>query len=268
MQRRFLRAKRFTPHVSSQNVGVGNNMDWLNCGVTTQAEWPSSRKEVKYGDNTFVLLPRTKENSASIHIEMSGINPNNGLTLVNRFLSALAWKCDAPVINHYGWSGTSFEPVPVPRHELALGHSPFNDFPKEIYEITGKKTQLAIALYREARSLDSVPFQFLSYFKILNIFWRDKFEKGENELVEGLRSALSEITDKKAKKRINEIGNDPALYLYKSGRCAIAHAYTEPIVDPDKIDDLHRLSKDLWLLRQITAYLIEREFNIEQSIWK
>ena len=243
---------------------------WLNCGVTAQVHWPHERKEVKYGDHTFVLMPLTSENSASIHLEVSRLPGESGMTLVNRFLSALCWKCDEPAINHYGWSGNP-EPVAVPKQHIPFGYNPTDSFPSEIYEITDEKAKLAIALYREARSLDSVPFQFLSFFKILNVFWKDKYVNGVNELIENLRDTLPIITDKECKDRIAEIQNeegDPAKYLYGSGRCAIAHAFAEPIVDPDDVSDLHRLSKDLWLMRNLTALLIEREFAIHQSIWR
>ena len=244
-------------------------MSWLNCGVTTQAIWPMDKKEVKYGNHTFVLMPLTKEHSASIHLELRKIDDVQGLTLINRFLSALGWKCDEPAINHYGWSGNP-NPVPVPRYSMPYGYSPSDVFPNEVYEITDKKAKLAVALYREARSLDSVPFQFLSYFKILNIFWNDKKKNGKNELVEGLRTSLPNLTENDCVKRIQEIKakeGDPADYLYKSGRCAVAHAFADPIVDPDDVTDLRRLSEDIWLMRSLTAYLIEREFGIEQSIW-
>ena len=245
-------------------------MSWLNCGVSTQVIWPEQQKEVKYGNHTFILMPLTKEYSASVHIELKDISKVESLTLINRFLSALGWKCDEPAINHYGWGG-SLNPVPVPKHKIPYGYSPSEMFPNEVHEITGKKAKLAVALYREARSLESVPYQFLSYFKILNIFWKDKMKNGKNELVEGLRTSLSELSEEVCLKRIEEIKNkegDVAKYLYKSGRCAVAHAFTEPIVDPDDITDLHRLSEDLWLMRNLTAYLIEKEFEIEQSIWE
>ena len=48
----------------------------------------------------------------------------------------------------------------------------------------------------------------------------------------------------------------------------MAHAFADPIVDPDDVSDLHRLSEDLWLMRNLTAYLIEKNFGIEQSVWK
>lgn len=243
---------------------------WLNCGVTAQVHWPRERKEVKYGDHTFVLMPQTSEHSASIHLEVSRISEDVGMTLVNRFLSALCWKCDEPAIIHSGWSGNTM-PVAVPKNRIPFGYSPTDVFPSEVFEITDKKAKLAIALYREARSLDSVPFQFLSFFKILNIFWNDKKDKkGVNELIEQLKAVLPLIADKKCQERIQEIqkeNGDPAKYLYTSGRCAVAHAFADPIVDPDDVSDLHRLSKDLWLMRNIAAYLIKREYEIQQSIW-
>ena len=98
-------------------------MAWLNCGVTTQATWPKETKKVKYGGHTFVLMPQTKDHSASIHIEERGLRNVEGLTLTNRFLSALSWKCDQPAINHYGWSGDP-TPVSVPRHRILFGYSP------------------------------------------------------------------------------------------------------------------------------------------------
>jgi hypothetical protein len=82
---------------------------------------------------------------------------------------------------------------------------------------------------------------------------------------------LPHLTEKECIKRIKEIENtegDAADYLYKSGRCAVAHAFADPVVDPDDITDLHRLSKDLWLMQNLTAHLIEKNFGIEQSIWE
>jgi hypothetical protein len=69
-------------------------------------------------------------------------------------------------------------------------------------------------------------------------------------------------------KTLKKKQGDPADYLYKSGRCAVAHAFADPIVDPDDVTDLRRLSEDIWLMRNLTAYLIKSNFKIEQSIWK
>ena len=59
----------------------------------------------------------------------------------------------------------------------------------------------------------------------------------------------------------------PRTYLYKSGRCAVAHAFADPIVDPDDVAELRRLSDDIWLMRILTTHLIQKKFGIDQSIW-
>ena len=249
-------------------------MPWFHCGVITQATWPKSEKEVKYGKHTFVLMPPTKNTSASIHIEREKLNDVKGLTLINRLLSALSWKCNQPAINHYGWAGNP-KPVPVPKsYKMPLGCELCDFFPSEVHEITNKRAKLAVALYREAMNMKyySVPLQFLSYFKILNIFWNDKYKNGENELVKGLRDSLPDLKEKDCVERIKEIKKQDvpsaAEYLYKHGRCAVAHAFADPIVDPDDITDLHRLSKDMEIMRSLTAYLIKKKLGIEQSIFK
>lgn len=243
-------------------------MAWLNCEIATEAPWPSGCKEVAFGAHKLFLMPLTRDNSASVHIELQGRCDIEGVTVINRFLSVLSWKDDAPAINYGGFSG-SITPQPMQRSRVPLGYHPIDCFPDKISEITGKKARLAVALYREAKSLDNgVPYQFLSYFKILNIFWSDKKINGKNQLVEGLRCALYELPNNEYVNRVSELEQqhgDVARYLYESGRCAVAHAFSDPIVDPDDVADVKRLSEDLLLLNGLAVHLIKAKFGGEQS---
>ncbi|MDO8137004.1 MAG: hypothetical protein Q6354_05130, partial [Candidatus Brocadiales bacterium] len=77
------------------------------------------------------------------------------------------------------------------------------------------------------------------------------------------------IKDDLARERINvleEQEEDVPEYLYKSGRCAVAHAYFEPIVDPDDAKDQLRLSQDIWLIKAIAEFLIETNLKVSRSI--
>ena len=71
-------------------------------------------------DDNFVLMPVTRDCSASIHSQLKGISTGDGLTLRNGCLSAFVWKCDAAGISHYGFSGSAI-PVPAPKHRIPYG---------------------------------------------------------------------------------------------------------------------------------------------------
>lgn len=128
-------------------------------------------------------------------------------------------------------------------------------------------------MFREGRTVNSTPFEFLSYFKILNIFWRDKWltvnGQRQNPLIEGIRATLPKLRDDLAVSRLRALGAtqpDAAKYLYESGRCAVAHAYADPIVDPDDVADLRRLSEDVYIIKEIAEYLIAIGLRVSRSI--
>ena len=239
---------------------------WLNVGVSGEAIWPEKETKIHFGGHEFILRPATKDSEQSVHVALKGISDVEALTLINRFLSVLAWCDDQGMENLYGWSGNPV-PVSVPRRSRSIGSSIAFPFYRDIEN--DPKAILALALYREARTINSLPFEFLSYFKILNMFWKDKFHNHKNELVEGLRNVLSKIGDEEALKRIAALGKqhgDVAAYLYESGRCAVAHAHSDPIVDPDDVSDLRRLSEDMWIIKAVAEFLIENELHVSRSI--
>ncbi len=172
---------------------------WLNIGVEGCATWPKNETNVSFGGRELILRPATSETEQSIHINLVGITDVEALTLANRFLSILSWCDGQGMKNLYGWSGNPV-PVSVPRKTRMTGSSFIFPFSRDME--SDPKVALALALYREGRSIDSTPFEFLSYFKILNIFWKDKFELTNgariNPLIEGIKTTLPKITDTEA----------------------------------------------------------------------
>lgn len=243
---------------------------WLNVGVKGRAAWPTEETTVEFGGHRLVLKPATRETDQSVHINLRGISDVDALTLINRFLSTLSWCDDQSMENRYGWSGTPV-PVVVPKESRAVGSSIAFPFYRNLEP--DEKARLALALFREGRTVNSKPFAFLSYFKILNIFWNDKFVtvngQRKNPIIEGIKAALPELRDELALARIQSLaGTEPDVprYLYESGRCAIAHAYADPIVDPDDVPDLRRLSEDLHIIKAIAEHLIESKLRVSRSI--
>lgn len=244
---------------------------WLHVGVSGWAIWPKEETKINFDGYELLLKPATKDSEMSIHIDIEGkISDVDALTLINRFLSILSWCDDQGMENLYGWSGNPV-PVSVPKKARAIGTKISSSLSFPFYRDIEKdpKVCLALALFREALTINSGPFEFLSYFKILNIFWKDKYQSGKNEIIEGLRDTLPFIENSQAKERIEELKiqeTDVPNYLYESGRCAIAHAYADPIVDPDDLSDLRRLSQDTWVIKAVAEYLIENKLNVSRSI--
>ena len=90
----------------------------------------------------------------------------------------------------------------------------------------------------------------------------------QNHMIEGIRATLPKLKGELAVSRPRTLRTtepDIPKYLYESGRCAIAHAYADPIVDPDDVSDLRRLSEDLQIVKEIAEHLIEVELRVSKS---
>jgi hypothetical protein len=243
---------------------------WLNVGVKGCADWPTEETTIEFGGRRLVLKPATRETDQSVNINLRGISDVDALTLINRFLSVLSWCDDQSMENRYGWSGNPI-PTSVPKESRAVGSSIAFPFHRNLEP--DKKARLALALFREGRTVNSIPFAFLSYFKICNMFWNDRIVSGKgqraNPVVEGIRATLAKLKDDRALRRLQTLAStepDVPKYLYESGRCAIAHAYADPIVDPDDVSDLRRLSEDMHVIKAIAEHLIEVELKVSRSI--
>ncbi|MDD4980134.1 MAG: hypothetical protein PHC54_02520 [Candidatus Omnitrophica bacterium] len=248
---------------------------WLNLGITGGCCWPTEDKKILFGGHEFLLKPATRETEQSIHINISKekMSRIDAMTLVNRFLSIISW-CDGgnggmDIIYDIGVSNVA--PIAIPMRRRMLGSSIDFPFYRDIEK--NHKASLALALYREGLVTDSVPLSFLSFFKIINIFYNDKTtrvnkQKPQNELIASLGSLLQHIKCDLATKRIDELKksvNDIPKYLYER-RCAIAHAFVDPTIDPDNVAESRDLSQDTWIIRAIADYLIEKKLNVSKSI--
>jgi hypothetical protein len=126
------------------------------------------------------------------------------------------------------------------------------------------KAKLALAFYREGLSVNLIPYQFLGFFKVINIFRN----KGPDQ-IQWIKENLQHVTDKRALARIAAVqATEPDLpnYLYVSGRCAVAHAFDpNAVVNPDDPVDLIRLSKDLPVICDLARIAIERELGVKSN---
>ena len=230
---------------------------WMNLGVSGECGWPDSQIEVRFGTTRLILMPPTSITSASIHLETHSNDNLDEMTTVNRFLSVVSWADKQSLQNDYGWSGN---PVPCAVRKMSLARSINRDFLTRWNPLLDPKQQLAVALYREAMSVNSVPYKVLGFFKIINILYKD----GPAQMA-WIKETLPKLTENYLRGRILALSNaesDVAKYLFVSCRCAVAHASSDPLIDPDDLTHLRRLSADLEVVQALAEYLIKYELNV------
>lgn len=187
-----------------------------------------------------------------------------GITLINQFMSALSWTQGQGIREHIVSGGG--HPVRVgkpPGNNVTTAHFTADYLP----DPSDPKAKLALAMHREALTVNSIPYKFLGFFKVINI----GFNKGSAQ-IEWVRGVLPHLKSYDAQKRIAELSKtkaDVAEYLYASGRCAVAHAFGDPVVNPDDPDDETRLRKDLPVARALAEWFIEHHLGVQskQTIW-
>jgi hypothetical protein len=112
--------------------------------------------------------------------------------------------------------------------------------------------------------LNHVAYECLSFFKILNVF----LDKGPAQQA-WINANVANLTEPVAKRRaafLAKTEGDVGKYLYASNRCAVAHAYSTPTVDPEDPVDLRRLRDDLPLVRALAEYAIEHHFGVKSAM--
>jgi hypothetical protein len=182
--------------------------------------------------------------------------------LLMRFVSNLSWV-EERGITVDGIGGGSL-PRPMGR-DTRSGFSISDEFDLSYFpEPASKDALLALALMREGRALNHAAYAFLSFFKVLEVAFpevkeRKTWVEANVAKVEGhrVKEALSGL----AEKGITDIG----AHLFESGRCAVVHANREPIVDPDKPDDMRRLWSELPIMKALAQQAIEDELGVETS---
>ncbi len=240
---------------------------WIIANIDSWIAWPQKRTIVYYKNVKMYLFQEEEGLSACIGvIKTSSFNDDEIRKVIMQFVSELAWV-EQNRINIVSWLGGSFPFREVKRSKLlsiVSSHFRVTYLP----EIEDDKTRLALAFYREGLGLDHKAYSFLSFYKIINMFYKNGPAQKD-----WIKNNYSKMTESKAKERIDELAKSGIAideYLYVSCRCAIAHAGVEPTIDPENLEDNLRLSNDLPVIKNLVEMLIENELNVKtsRSIWK
>ena len=247
-------------------------MKWIDLAVKSHFSWPNVQVEVPFEGKKVVLQPLTEDLSSTVSVfDDGGTTFDEGGSILSRFLSRLAWSMDGGVVELFvAGSNNSTRPGRLGRGTYGTsGWAAINPWGfLYLPAADSREADLALALFREGMSVNSAPFAFLSYFKVLNI----AYSSGPKQK-DWINNNLAHIWHQPAIDRLEELRkseSDLGAYLYHQGRCAVAHANGTPLVNPDNYGDKRRLELDLPLMKEVAATFIEKEFGVlsDSSFWE
>jgi hypothetical protein len=237
---------------------------------------PRDYIRTEYGGLTLHIKPGHGEAVSLISTFLEDNSKSLGAQLIiNRFLSAMAWKEGRAFVTLGGIAGGA---PPTEREKPRFNYSEGRVFRgavisrfdfEHLQNPPDDKQKLALALYREGLNSRQMQFyRLLSFFKILNI----KFATGR-EQIDWINANLGKIWNFIAQQRLAELQQtrqNVGEYLWKEGRTAIAHANTDPILDPDIPTDRAAATRDADLIHGLAEVLIQEELGVpsQRKIWQ
>lgn len=253
-------------------LGVQNGSRFLNIGVDTQVTWPKKEMLIQFDKYHLVLMPKTKEHTQSIHIDLyaNRLTDKQAGTVINRFLSLLAWCDDQFAVKQDGWSGSPV-PIAVARRDLAFATAHDWVFDRQIPQ--SDKARLALALYREGRNAEAaalVSYAVLSYFKVIeNQYDNNEDAKARKWITRNFSGATAAHAENPNLKHfIAACGSEaPGKYIWDAYRVAVAHASTNYPSDADDSDEITRLYTASYVLRLLARHMIRNELGVSDSVY-
>lgn len=250
-----------------ERLGVTPSSQFLNIGVDNQVTWPREEMRIEFDRYKLVLMPKTKDHVQSIHVDLTAnkLSMEEAQTVINRFLSLLAWCDDQYAIAQDGWSGNPV-PVAVPRRNLAFTTTYHWVFNRSIP--ASEEVLRALALYREARNAEQnfmISYAVLSYFKVLEVRYPEgKFikpwiaKKSPLILEDRIDDSMDAVLKAGGEETIEE-------YLWKACRVAVAHVREKHPSDPDSALELRRLNNAAGIMRRLARHFIREELGVSDS---
>ncbi|WP_296746323.1 methylamine utilization protein MauJ [Mesorhizobium sp.] len=233
---------------------------WICLNIEPSCAWPTRPQTVEFGGYTLWIIPLTQEDHPGVAINRPpDMSQEDAESLLYRFLSVVAWRHGAGIAVPYRTGGGMPYMMALDKKSGFAIREPF-DF-TELICPEEEEPRIALALVREARSLNHHGYAFLSYWRVLEL----AFPKAADR-VSWMNATLPTLKGtgvQEAKDSIAAEGaEDTCAHLFASGRCAIAHATGKPVINPDDPRDASRLYRELPLVREMAIRAVEERFGI------
>lgn len=235
---------------------------WITMGVSTSVPWPQEEQIVVFNDVEIEILPESKDTMPMVRVHLSnyGMDMDQGREFLNKFFSSLSWSKKGFIQEELSL-GTGVKGGKIGKGpQFSVTTSRFDDD----YMPTGlnEKQSLALAIYREAQAINNTSYKYLGYFKILNI--ENQSGRDHKNWINANLNKVQGTSAIATLKKLQGVHSDIGDYLYASGRCAVAHAFDQAnLVNPDRSDDIKRLSGEIDLIQELAELFIEYELGIK-----
>jgi hypothetical protein len=253
----------------TKRLHILRNSRFLNLAVENQVTWPPQEQLVNFEGYRLVLMPKTAEHTTSIHIDLATqrLTDERAVSLINRFLSLVAWCDDNFAVLQEGWSGN---PIPVPVRKRDLGFTTAYSWMFDRKIPASPDARKALALYREGRNAEQnymISYAVLSYYKIIELKFGDFEGAKVKDWIASNYLALK--ADKMLTREIaafeDKCGNEePQTYLASACRVAVAHSSINHPSDPDDLPELRRLHVAADILRALARRFIREELGVSE----
>ena len=233
---------------------------WACVGIQPTTAWPVRAQSLFFAGHRIWIVPLTQEADPGVAMKLADeMHQDEAESILYRFLSVLSWRESIGIIAAYGTGGRIVRMMGR-RSEFRTATRDGFDF-TEVICPEDEQSRIALALVREARSLNHHGYAFLSYWRVLELVFPAK-----KDLTAWMIATLPALEGQAVEQAIKGIALDDIVqiqtHLYVSSRCAVAHAARRPIVNPDDPRDARRLHGELPIVRELALRAIEERFGI------
>lgn len=234
---------------------------WTVAYVEPTMSWPVRFQRIVYLGEEYWIIPITSDAYPGIAVRGDSQDQATKERLL-RFLSVLSWlQKNGAVLVSFGGGSFPFALLRDKKHgfvickEIDVRYLP---------EVKDEKARLALALMRDGRGLSHVAYSFLSFYRVLEV------AVGRGKAIPTwVGKAVTRLSSGRGKDALNALVADGVAnipeHLYVSGRCAIAHAGGDPIVDPDNPSDTSRLYNEKPLVEELAELAIEEFLGVQTA---
>ena len=244
------------------------NGEWVCLNVDVRTAWPTKPQTFTFEGYQIWVMPITTDNYPGLAANKpADMDRDECFALLHRALSVLAWLQDAgAVVAHM--SGGNLPRMMGMRQ--SFGHAIRDEFDlSDLPVIENPAGKLALALMREGRGLSHPGYSFLSFFRALEVAIPDS-----NARVAWVTEHIEKLDGHRATEALEKlkatVQGDIGKHLYESGRCAVAHAKADPIINPDDPRDARRLDAELPIIEALAVLAIQEHLGIQtrHKVWQ